>query len=221
MAKLKFIIIVTVFNYFLNACSFGSETYADSSQNIKQDKTKIGNLLDGNYRYCSKPSSGYESSQYGDHPDSYRWCFDFHKNDSEIVGEYIYWAPWDTPWICIQGTVKNNLVNGKGYELIYGASEPFTEEELIRTRNSLPSSKLFIWDNHKSLQNGKNLKVGSRKVHSLGGANRSYYAWIRYEVAQLNLDKFEKRKTLISNTSQEKSSKTCVPDENNVIEKNK
>ena len=46
MKKIKYITIIFTFSYLLNACSFGSETYVDSSQTIKQDQTTIEDLPD-------------------------------------------------------------------------------------------------------------------------------------------------------------------------------
>lgn len=212
MKKIKYPGIILAFNCLLSACGFVSQTHADITQNSSQEKTNIENLPDGNYRYCSEPPSDYNAAERGDDPDSYRWCFDFSKLENKVVGEYIYWAPWDTPMICLEGIAKKNQVHGVGYELTYGSPEPFSEEQLITPHDNSSNSKLSIWDNQERLPGGQNLKVGTRKVHSLGGDNGSYYAWLLYDFAQLNLNKLEQRKYTPFASSQDSKLQNCVPE---------
>lgn len=215
MKKIKIISIIFTSNYLLNACSFTSQSSLDSPQNIKQKETIVESLPDGKYRYCSEAPSDYNPSKNQDDPDSYRWCFNFNKLENNIIGEYIYWAPWDTPHICIEGKVEGNQISGMGYQQTYGSPEPFTEEELMRNRKDLSTSELFIWDDYESLHGGNNLKVASPRVHSLGGSSGSYFAWISYDVAQLNLNQLEQRKFTPFTSSQNKLSLQCVTQENN------
>lgn len=190
MEKIKYIGIVFAFNYLLSACGFISQTRANISQNANQEKTNIENLPNGNYRYCSDPNPYSE-----DEPDVHRYCFTFTKTGNKVVGVYLYRVPKDTPSICIEGMVKDNLVNGLGYENIGPGSKPYTEEDFSGLNELSQNQPLSYWDDEKLFQGGLNLKVDNPSLYELSPPSEdkyaSYWATIRYENAQIDLNNFE------------------------------
>lgn len=189
MKKIKYIGIIFAFSYLLNGCGFISKTHADISQNIKQEETTIENLPNGNYRYCSDPNPYPE-----DEPDVHRYCFTFTKTGNKVVGDYLYRAPKDTPYICLEGTAKNNLITGIGYEGISPGSQPYTEEEFSNLEELLSSKQLSYWDDLKVFQGGFNLKVGNPswyKLSSTMNESGSYWVTLRYGIAKFDLSNFE------------------------------
>lgn len=192
MNNIKLISTIFICIKLLNGCSFASKSVVNSQQNINQNKTDIENLPNGNYRYCSDPNPYPE-----DEPDVHRYCFSFTKTGNRVVGGYLYRAPKDTPYICIEGTAKDNLVTGAGYEDIGPSTQPYTEEDFSYL-NELPENPpLSYWDDVEHYQGGLNLKVANPslyKLSSFGDKYISYWATIRYENAQLYLNDFEQIK---------------------------
>ncbi|MGD1919853.1 MAG: hypothetical protein ACFCAD_13760 [Pleurocapsa sp.] len=191
MEKIKYISIIFAFTCLLNACNFNSKAQDNNSQNTEQDKATIENLPDGNYLYCSDPNP----YPYEDKIDAHRYCFTFIKVEMKVVGGYFYTAPKDTPYICIEGKVKNNWVIGIGYEDIGPSSEPYTEEDFSYL-NELPDNPpLGYWDDVEGFQGGFNLKVGNPSLYKLSSPSEdkytSYWATKLYKNAQLNLSNFE------------------------------
>lgn len=190
MKKIKYIGIIFAFSCLLNACGFISQTNSDISQNANQKKTNIEDLSNGNYRYCSDPNPyPYENKM-----DAHRYCFTFTKTGNKVVGDYLYRAPKDTPYICLEGTAKNNLIAGVGYEGISPGSQPYTEEEFSNLEELSSSQQLSYWDNLKDFQGGLNLKVGNPSWYKLSSAMnepRSYWVTRRYGIAKFDLSNFE------------------------------
>lgn len=193
MKKIKYIGTIITFNYFLSSCSFIFKPNADISQNIKQQETNIEDLLNGNYRYCSDPNPYPE-----DEPDVHRYCFTFTKTGEQVIGIYLYRAPKDTPYICIEGISEDNLVNGFGYESIGPSSDPYTEKDFSYLDRLPINNYLSYWDEVEPYQGGLNLKVGNPSLYKLSPPSddkyTSYWATIRYKNAQLDLSSFEQVK---------------------------
>lgn len=80
--KLKLIVSLLLFvcGLIANALKSDRTTYLATAQ--AQSLTTIEDLADGNYRYCSdrNPYPGE------DKPDGHRWCFDFLKMGTQIIG---------------------------------------------------------------------------------------------------------------------------------------
>lgn len=194
MDKLRFISILLICNILLSSCGLISKLINNSQQNIKQNETKIENLSDGNYRYCSDPNP----YPYEDKIDVHRYCFTFTKTGIKVVGYYLYRAPKDTPYICIEGKVENNFIVGAGYEKIYTKEtwKPYTENDFSPFLEQFPfNGETVYWDNTEQFQGGNNLKVGSLGLYnpSLSRTNKYpiYWALIRFENSKLDLNGFE------------------------------
>lgn len=195
MKKIKYITIIFTFSYLLNACSFYSKNHVDNTQNIKPEETNIENLPNGNYRYCSEPASEPNINGF----DGEAWCFEFKKKGYDIVGTYSYQAPKDTRQICIEGKAEGNKIIGIGYEEIqYGETKPDIEKErlVIAQGKKTHFPKKGFWDNYDIVPDGFNLKVSSPEFHRLlepEHTNNTYWAWIRFNKIELNLNKFHRR----------------------------
>ena len=194
MKKINFTCIIFTLNCLLNACGLSLKSSVDNLQTIKQDKTTIEDLSDGNYRFCSEPNP----YPYEDKVDVHRYCFTFTKKDYRIIGKYSYRAPKDTPNICIDGTIKNNLITGVGYEEISPGSQPLTEEEFSNLEELPSSEQLEYWDDVEHYQGGLNLKIGNPSWYKLSTAIESEYEsyWVTqsYEIVEFDLSNFEQIK---------------------------
>ena len=159
----------------------------------EKHKIIIDNLADGNYQFCSDAHPNETK------PDVHRYCFDFTKTGDKIIGSYLYRAPKDTPIICLEGVVENNLVNGVGYESTFGAPEPLTEKDFAYLEDAQYSSSYSYWDDSDVFQGGFNLKVSLPNLHSLMPPSEdkfaTYWAVIRYDMVQLDLTNFEEIET--------------------------
>lgn len=182
----NWITAIFIFSYSLNACGFSSKTHTDILQSIKH----IEKLPNGNYRYCSDPNPYPE-----DEPDVHRYCFTFTKIGNKAIGHYLYRAPKDTAYICIEGTVKNNLITGIGYEGIGPGSRQYTEEEFSNFEELPSSEQLRYWDDVEHYQGGLNLKVGNPSWYKLSPAidNEHGLYWVtqRYGIVKFDLSNFE------------------------------
>lgn len=167
------------------------ETNLINDQDKLQGDILIEDLADGNYRFCSKPASVEDINGF----DGEAWCFEFNKYNSNVVGTYSYQAPKDTAQICIEGVAKGDQVNGVGYEMIqYDETKPDIEKEKLQF--SQFTSKRDFWDDSDVYQGGFNLKVGSPHFHQLiepEQEGNSYWAWIRFDIVELNLRNFYQR----------------------------
>ncbi|MGL6338707.1 MAG: hypothetical protein ACRC80_06145 [Waterburya sp.] len=176
-----------------------------NDQDEPQEDILIENLVNGNYRFCSDPNP-YPND---DEPDAHRYCFDFTKTGSKVTGSYLYRAPKDVPIICLEGVAQDNQVNGTGYEMIFGNSEPFTVNDFSDLQHTRSNPKLSYWDDVEMYQGGFNLKVSSPNLHSLMSPSTDKYATysdvIRYDIAQLDLNGFEKIES-----AQIEAGKECV-----------
>ena len=185
--------ITFICNILLSSCGLCPKSIANSQQNNKKNETNIENLTNGSYLFCS------DRHPNEDKMDAHRYCFTFTKTDAKVIGTYSYNAPKDTPFICIEGTLKDNLVTGIGYELIFGSPKPLTEKDFAYLKNPQLNEELSYWDNTHVYQGGMNLKVGSPNLHSLlppsNNEFTTYWAVIRYDIAQLDLIDFELIKT--------------------------
>jgi hypothetical protein len=221
MKILNILVLVCLTNLLFSACSSSVDTdnklaenkkvtlenlnsvinVSEESQNISnqeelQQEVTIEDLPDGNYKFCSKPASVENITGF----DGEAWCFEFNKFNTNIVGTYSFQAPKDTSQICIEGVVESDQVNGIGYERIeYGETKPDIEKEKSRiSQNTLYVSKEGYWDNpQKGDQIGNNLKTITPhfyKFHEPEKPGNGYAIWIRYDIVQLDLNKFEQRK---------------------------
>jgi|GEM_PF-5841018 len=170
--------IICIANLLLISCSSNVQSTATIS---KQNEFSIEDLADGNYHYCSDPNL----YPYEDKVDVHRYCFTFTKVGVEVIGEYLYRAPKDTPYICIEGKVNNDQVTGVGYEGIGPGSQPYTEEDFSDFEELPSSEQLRYWDDVEHYQGGLNLKVGNPSLYKLSPATEyepgSYWASIRFE----------------------------------------
>ena len=189
MDKLKLVSILLICNILLSSCGLCPKSIANSQQNNKKNETNIENLTNGSYLFCS------DRHPNEDKIDAHRYCFTFTKTGKKIIGSYLYRAPKDTPVICVEGTVKDNLLNGFGYENIGPNSDPYTEEDFSYL-NRLPiNNYLSFWDDVEHYQGGLNLKAGRPSLYKLSPPSEdkyaSFWATIRYKNVQLDLRNFE------------------------------
>lgn len=180
--------IICIANLLLISCSSNVQSTATIS---KQNEFSIEDLADGNYHYCSDPNL----YPYEDKVDVHRYCFTFTKVGVEVIGEYLYRAPKDTPYICIEGKVNNDQVTGVGYEGIGPGSQPYTEEDFSDFEELPSSEQLRYWDDVEHYQGGLNLKVGNPSLYKLSPAiengHGSYWATQRYGIIEFDLSDFE------------------------------
>jgi hypothetical protein len=181
-------------NSIINVSKESKNISISDKNQLKQNNT-IENLPDGSYRFCLKPASIENTNGF----DGEAWCFEFNKFNSNVVGTYSYQAPKDTAQICIEGFAKGNQVKGVGYELIqYGETKPDIEEEKLRlSQDSSFISTEGYWDNsQRGDETGNNLKVDFPNFYKLiepEQEGNDYWAWIRFDIAQLDVSKFYQR----------------------------
>lgn len=236
MKKSKLIPTILVFSLLLGSCRTSVNTEIDSEEQQNEEitvapetsdsevaktennsinhsessETKpdiiIEDLADGNYRFCS------DAHPNEDEPDVHRYCFNFTKTGKKVVGGYSYRAPKDTPIICLEGVVENNLVNGVGYQSRGPSSEPYTKDDFADLQNAQSNSTYSYWDDVDGFQGGFNLKVSSPNLHSLmppsEDKHTSYWAVIRYDMVQLDLTDFKPVKSERVTDYQECSAKS-------------
>jgi hypothetical protein len=145
-----------------------------SGNNIKISQVSVSNFADGVY-------------QVGDpkDPDVNFRRFIFRKNGNQVTGVYIK-GPSS---MCIEGTLKGNLIIGKGYKSFDGLFP--SPQEAIPRFTPFKGSNLQSWDVSA-------LKVAEQVILYLpmksAGTTRYYQLWSKYRRVRLDLDGFQKQK---------------------------
>ncbi|MDJ0737181.1 MAG: hypothetical protein QNJ47_24460 [Nostocaceae cyanobacterium] len=94
-------------------------------------QTKITNLRNGKYQFCTQPDPK-------DWQDGAGVCLNFTKTDNLIDGYYGY--PHSSQFVCIKGKIDGNLITGEALEISFSDGE----------RRSIPKSE-FHWDSQQRL----------------------------------------------------------------------
>lgn len=140
-----------------------------------QQQSTISELPNGNYRFCSDPPGSDPLFQEAG------WCFRFRKAGDRITGNYFY-APMGEQNMCITGVLDRNVVAGAGLERWYGWSEPVSLEVIS-------PQDLQSWDSPDI--GGGHLIANSPSIVNAGSSSfDEYWAFIRYDSIQLNLNRF-------------------------------
>lgn len=116
--------------------------------------------------------------------------------------------------MCIEGVVEGDIVTGVGYEIFqYGTTKPDIEQDKIKfSQNIWSVSKEGYWDNSsRGGQGGNNLIANSTSFYKLiepEQPGNNYWAWIRYNLAQLDLSEFKREES--TSSYQLKKNEQCV-----------
>ncbi|RCJ38391.1 hypothetical protein A6770_13680 [Nostoc minutum NIES-26] len=131
---------------------------------IAVQSANIATLANGNYQFCSQPDPK-------DWRDGAGVCLNFSKVGNRLNGYYGY--PHSDNFICIRGTVDNNLIAGEALAILWGVNQ---------LKNTPESA--FKWD----LEQRLTLSQG----HLISTANNGEDAVKRilYRHASLNLEGF-------------------------------
>lgn len=188
--------------------SFGDRKNSTKSSvvNISQPGSVLENLSNGRYRYCSDSHLSRGEAE---------WCFDFVKTRQTVVGNYFYRTPRgaltastastipitsaseDIAKMCIEGIVQGNAIKGVGYEIVeYGKTRPDIEKAKKEVFPIVTDkSSMNYWDD----MGGDNLTAFSPNFYklvqpenpNLNPFEPTYFAWIRYDQVDFNLNNFE------------------------------
>ena len=134
----------------------------------------IEDLPDGNYRFCSNPSSG-DGNESG-------MCFRFQKTGDRVVGNY---QPADSQQanLCIAGRINRSTINGEATDFSSPTAEP------LQLRPELQGSDLVNWNaaeptDHLKVASGQ--AIEPQKPDNAGEVSGS----IRFRQASLDLSTF-------------------------------
>jgi hypothetical protein len=157
---------------FLMGCSIFGENVPTLAQSSSQ--FKVANLPDGIYAFLDPFDKNRDPRR-----------FEFRKSGDRIIGYYIS----ADNGVCIEGSIRGNIITGKGLE---GSEGYFSNPQA-----AVPYYQRFTlqeWD-----RGNPALKVGRQVIFNLPSksSNESiktgYVVWWRYLDVELNLDGYERR----------------------------
>lgn len=135
-------------------------------------QSSIQNLPNGNYTFCSEPSS---NSTAKDKNLIAGYCFAFAKTGNRLVGNYYDTKTLGEESVCVSGTLSNKIVRGAALESVGN----------VGRQSSPPNSsgsRLVNWDKQGYLRVALASQIGKPDI---GGGRL-----IRYRSALLNLNGF-------------------------------
>lgn len=127
---------------------------------------KVGNLPNGNYRFCSDRPTAETSEDPGQPTGA---CFRFNKQSDRVIGTYYY--PNTGESICFRGRVNGNTLSGQAIERL---------QNDIATSVEFSRGALTNWQDKGFLQVGQGIYVDDLNRRDA----------IRYRSALLNLNSF-------------------------------
>lgn len=151
-----------ILGLFSNSPEVVSITAKRMASNTLTTDRLLKQLDDGTYQFCTQPDPKNKLDGAGA-------CLNFQKLGSYVDGYYGY--PHSNHYVCLQGQIEDDVLNGKGLIIIWSAENP----ELSPLQNE------WRWgpEGRLSLNQGE-------IVHQ-ETFNGDQLSWIEFEQAQLNL----------------------------------